>query len=131
MVGRRRDEVPARLQRLQQRFAAWRKSRRRGERIPKTLWRTAARLATEYGLHRVSSVLKLDFYSLQKHVDRQQADSAPPTAAFVELCSPSMPFASECVIELEDGIGSRLRVHLKGAEVPDVLALARGFWDAE
>jgi hypothetical protein len=47
----------------------------------------------------------------------------------VEL--PSMPLASECVIEFEDGAGASMRVHLKGTDLPDVLALGRSFWNAE
>ena len=42
-----------------------------------------------------------------------------------------MSLASECVIEFEDGGGAVMRVHLKGTEVPDVLALGRSFWNAE
>ena len=38
---------------------------------------------------------------------------------------------SECVIELEDATGSRMRVHVKGQDIPDVLALSRSFWNAD
>jgi hypothetical protein len=51
MDGRKVREVPARLLRLEQRFAGWRKNRRRGERIPASLWRSAAKLAGDYGLN--------------------------------------------------------------------------------
>jgi hypothetical protein len=68
MGGRNSGEVPARLRRLEQRFAAWRKTRVRGERIPPLLWKSAAKLAMDYGLNQTSTVLKLDYYSLKKHV---------------------------------------------------------------
>lgn len=51
MDGRKHSRVPARLQRLEQRFVAWRKTRVRGERIPQLLWNSAAKLAAEYGLN--------------------------------------------------------------------------------
>ena len=35
------------------------------------------------------------------------------------------------VIELEDVAGSRMRVHLKGYGVPDLLALSRSFWNGD
>ena len=127
MRRRKRGEVPARLSRLEQRFAAWRKHRRRGERIPASLWKAAAKLAVDYGLNKTSAVLKLDYYSLKKHVDRSDGGAAA-SSPFVEL--PPMPLASECVIELEDGTGASMRMHLKG-ELPDVLALGRSFWNAE
>jgi len=130
MRGRKRRELPTRLLRLEQRLAAWRKSRAPGERIPKPLWISAAKLAADYGLNQTAKVLKLDYYSLKKHLDRLNTDSGS-SSPFVELPSTSIPLASECVIEFEDGSGASMRVHLKGTEVPDVLALGRSFWDAE
>ena len=127
MVGRKVREVPARLLRLEQRFAGWRKNRRRGERIPASLWKAAAKLAGDYGLNPTATVLKLDYYSLKKQVDRYGIES-PASLPFVQL--PPVPLSSECVIELEDGSGASMRMHLKG-ELPDVLALGRSFWNAE
>jgi len=128
MRGRKRREMPAPLSRLEQRFAAWRKTRVHGERIPQPLWKAAAKLAKDCGLNQTARVLKLDYYSLKKHVDRFGGE-ATAIAPFVEL--PSMPLASECVIEFEDGAGASMRVHLKGTDLPDVLALGRSFWNAE
>lgn len=127
---RKRGEVPAGLLRLERQFARWRKSRKPGQRIPGRLWQAAAKLAEKYGLNQTATVLNLDYYSLKKHVDRPSAGAASGTA-FLELPSAPMAHASECVIEFEDGAGARLRMHLKGTEVPDVLALGRSFWNAE
>ncbi len=128
-VGKR-GRVPARLLRLEQRFAAWRKNRKSRERIPPRLWRSAAKLAADYGLNQTATVLKLDYYSLKKHLDEQHAVTAS-NCAFIELPPAPVAAASECLIEFEDGAGARLRVHLKGADVPDVLALGRSFWNAQ
>jgi hypothetical protein len=130
MRGHKREEMPARFSRLEQRFAAWRQTRKRGERIPPALWKSAAKLAADYGLSRIATRLKLDYYALKKHVDRQSTDDAA-TAAFVALPPASMTLASECLIELEDGQGASLRVRLKGTDVPDVLALGRNFWTGQ
>ena len=35
------------------------------------------------------------------------------------------------LLEFEKPEGSKLRVHLKGVQVPDLLALGAGFWNAE
>jgi hypothetical protein len=75
--------------------------------------------------------LKLDYYSLKKHVDRLIGRAVSSNPAFIELPSVPAEHASECVIELEDGTGASMRVHLKGNDVPDVIALGRSFWDAE
>jgi hypothetical protein len=31
----------------------------------------------------------------------------------------------------EDAAGAKMRVHLKGVEAPDVVALSRSFWEAQ
>ena len=129
MRTQKRSEVPASLSRLGQRFAAWRRTRVLGERIPETLWNSAAKMAAEHGLNRTAHVLKLDYYSLKKRVDG--ASGLTESSTFVELPSSSLSIASECVIELEDATGSRMRVHLKGQNLPDVLALSRSFWNAD
>ena len=129
MRGRKHGPVPAPLLRLQRRFAAWRKIRTPGERIPEQLWKSAAKVAADYGLNRTASVLKLDYYSLKRHVDLL-AESAV-SAAFIELPPAPVVPAHECIIELEDGTGASLRMHCKGTELPDLLALGRSFWNAE
>lgn len=126
-MGVSRRKVPAALARLERRFEAWRESRSVGERIPEPLWKAAVQVAAEHGLNRTASFLKLDYYSLKKRVDRSRASSA----TFVELPSPSFPVTSECVIDMEDRGGARMRVHLKGQQLPDLLPLSRLFWDGE
>ena len=130
MRGRKRREVPAPLLQLEQRFAHWRKSRTPGEGIPNPLWKLAAKLAKEYGLGQTATVLKLDYYSLKRHVDQQAAETTS-SATFIELPTAPVANTSECIIELEDGAGASMRVHLKGTEIPDVLALGRSFWNAD
>ena len=129
MRGGKRGEVPARLLRLKQRFTDWRRTRVQGARIPHRLWKSAAKLAADYGLNQTATVLKLDYYSLKRHVDKQFAET-PSTAAFIELPSIPVSHASECTIEFEDGAGASMRMHLKGTDIPDLLALGRSFWNA-
>lgn len=126
-MGRKRGEVPARLAGLQQRFSAWRSTRTKGERIPDRLWKAAAQLASEFGVNRNAKLLKVDYYQLKKRLDRRAARSKA-SRSFVELSSVPFSPASECVIEFEDALGATMRVHLKGTELPDLLALGRSFW---
>lgn len=128
MRRRKRAEVPASLSRLAQRFGAWRKTRAAGKRIPESLWKAAAKLAVKHGLNPTARALKLDYYALKKRVER--ASRPAPSSTFVEL--PSAPLvSSECVIEWEDAAGARMRVHVKGPNLPDLLALSRSFWNAD
>ncbi len=129
MRRRKRGEVPAPLLRLEERLASWRKTRNPGQRIPERLWKSAAKMAADYGLNQAARVLKLDYYSLKRHMD-QVAESAS-AGAFIELPPAPVVHANECIIELEDGTGASMRVHLKGTEVPDLLAFGRSFWNVE
>jgi len=145
MVGRQCGEIPAELARGRDRFDAWRRRRKAGARIPETLWTLAVKLAEAHGVSRTASTLRLDYHSLKNRVESQASGvtsasgSAPVSGAFVELSSPlpgDFPFPlpgvpGECVVEFEDGAGARLRVHLRGCDVPDVVALGRSFWSGE
>jgi hypothetical protein len=125
----KRSEMPASLSRLARRFAAWRERRVAGQRIPDSLWKSAAEMAAQHGVSRTASVLKLDYYSLKKRV--KDASSSRTSSAFVELPAVPLSMMSECVIEWEDVAGARMRVQLKGQNTLDLLALSRSFWDAE
>ncbi len=130
MSSEKRPKVPACMSRLEKRLTAWRKTRKPGQRIPVSIWKSAAKLATEYGLSRTAVTLKLSYTGLRKHVERMQAD-APSGTPFIELPSSSFPLASECKIEWEDGDGAVMRMHLKGNQIPDALALGKSFWRTE
>ena len=126
-------KAPARLARLEKRFASWRKTRKRGERIPKPLWRAAAKLAAEYGLNATAKALGLDYYALKKRVQEEGARAHrlpqdPSVPTFVEVARPGEASSGECILELEDIGGAKMRVHLKGVEAPDLVALSRSFW---
>ena len=60
--------VPASLSHLEQRFAAWRAKRAVGQRIPESLWKSAAEVAAQHGVSRTASLLKLDYYALKKRI---------------------------------------------------------------
>ena len=127
MAVRRRGEIPSALVRAQERFEAWRRKRQAGDRIPKTLWALAVKLAEVHGVSRTATLLKLDYHALKNRVETRDSDSA----TFVELSAPTPIVPGECVIEFEDGLGASLRVHLRGCDAPDVVALGRMFRGAE
>ena len=136
MAGRKLGDVPADLRRARQRFAVWRRGRTTGSRIPEPLWTLATELATVHGLHRTASVLGLDYYSLKQRAESSYCLDQRTPAAFVELSPPSLPLSSpssprECLLEFENGLGAKMRVHLKGHDAPDLASLCRSFWDAE
>jgi len=128
-----RAEVPSRLQHVQRRFAEWRQGHRVRSRIPESLWAAAVELGHKYGINRTARALRLDYYSLKGRVE-QSAAVAPEDpegaalATFLELSPRASVVTGECILELEDPGGAKMRVHLKGHEMPDLTALARSLW---
>jgi hypothetical protein len=135
MATRKAQEIPAPLENTRRRFERWRQTGRGKSRIPEALWEAAARMAERYGLARTASVLRLDYYRLKKRLGENAVHSSETRPAakktFVELPASLRPAPAECVVELEDAAGGRMRIHLKGAEAPDLAALSRSFWRGE
>ncbi len=127
-MARKRREIPARMARLKQRLEAWRKQRARGERIPNTLWKAAAKCAAGHGVSSTATTLKINYHTLQRHVQLLAApsssDSSPEPNAFVELPT----FTSGCTVELENRAGDKMRVHVNGTPTADLMALTSSFW---
>jgi hypothetical protein len=99
------------------------------------------KLAEAHGVSRTASALRLDYHALKNRVAGKNCDSSSVTPTFIELTpspltpspltpSPLTP-STECVVEFEDGSGARMRVHLRGGHVPDLVALGRSFWSGE
>jgi len=137
-MGRSENSQQApRLLRLAQQFATWRAQRSFGTRIPDRLWAAAVKAAASYGVHQTAKALRLDYYAIQRRVQsngsqRDTTRAEDPLPAFVELPASTLATAAgECILEFEKPEGSKLRVHLKGVQVPDLLALGAGFWNAE
>jgi hypothetical protein len=62
-------ELPARLERVRQRFERWRRTRQVGARIPEALWVSAVKAAGRYGVHRTARALSVDYYALKRRVE--------------------------------------------------------------
>lgn len=117
------------LRDAESRFKRWRQSRNRGARIPAALWRCAVDAAREYGVSKVARVLGVDYYGLKERMESAPEPSEPDCVGGGFLEIPLLrSSASECVFELEDGEGVRLRVALKGAVPVELESLARTFW---
>ena len=155
MSNRKTDELPAWLARTRERFERWRRARVGRPPIPDPLWASAVRLARRYGIYRTARALGVDYYSLKGRVegeagppqcrsskgsaarknlpptkstcDKESAENAAP--AFLELTAAGS--GGECLVELENAAGGRMRIHLKGVNPPDLVALSRTFWGTE
>ena len=137
MGTREARDLPARLNRVRQRFERWRRTREVRSRIPEPLWATAVKAAGTYGIHRTARALRVDYYALKKRLEGSPAVTASRTpeegsgATFFEVPAPVWAGPGECTMELEDAGGAKLRVHLKGFGAPDLAELSRSFWQSE
>lgn len=127
MGARMRGEAAPDLARAEERFRAWRRVRKIGARIPESLWTLAVQLVEKHGVGRTASALGLDYYALKKRAASADSGSRSTSPAFVELPASSLIAARECVIEIEDGAGTTMRMHLKGYEASEVAVVGRSF----
>jgi len=130
MAKMRPGVVPAEVRRVREQFEGWRTGKQPRERIPAVLWSAAARLCRTYSVHRVSRWLRVNYAALQKRAGgraKARADEAKP--AFVEWGLPAgiLPSApsAEYVVELASRGDGPQRIHMRGASVAEVAALAR------
>ncbi len=123
--------LPAKLARGRRRFESWRSTHKPPTRLPERLWALAAELAREYGLNKTARTLRLDYNCLKKRIELPVSDkTSKPIAApqFLELLTSGTNSTVECVIECEDAKGARIRIHIKGGELPDLAALGSCLW---
>jgi hypothetical protein len=123
--------IPTELEELSRQIEQWRHTRPYRMPMPETLWRLAANVARQHGLARVARFTRLDYYSLKEWIEvLKQSSSAASVVkpTFIELQPLPVNPVSECTIELEHPRGRRMRIHIKGAPMPDVAALSRTLW---
>ena len=124
--------IPEPIAQLQRQFDEFRSTRPRRARLPEPLWQSAVELARQHGLYSVAHPLRLDYVQLKKRlggVGLSRKKAAKP--AFVELIASHPATMSECVIEFESSIGSKMRIQWKGSSTPDWASLLRAWREAE
>jgi hypothetical protein len=133
----RLEGVPADVQRLHERFGRWRANKGAGpEPIPSKLWEAAVKLCRAHGVSRVSRWLRLHHATLKKRLGRRTAPrSVRPQPRFVEWRLPAggLPgsAAAEYVVEVPSPEDGAQRIHVRGASISEVAALARALRAAE
>ncbi len=116
---------------VQAQFAAWRKIRKSRGPIPETLWDAAISLAGSYSIHQISKELRLNYTALKDRVkaSRNAIPKKAPQATFVELPPLIQPVPiEEFSLDLENEVGAKMRIHVKGHTGIDLLVLTQTFW---
>ena len=125
------ERTAAGLAEVRAELQAWRRQRRKGDRIPEEVWRRAARAVRQYGLNPVSRALHLDYYQLKRwagSVDGPGAASHGPV--FVEVKGAAGETGLACVVELEKGNGARMRICVRDPVAVDWGKLKEAFLGA-
>ena len=116
------------IEKVLERFEEWRKTRKRGTKIPEDLWAAAVKLADTYSLTEICQWLKVEFNHLKKRVEHSQAIVQNSSADFVELNLSRIVSGPEYVIEVERPDGARMRISVKGAVDTGLIEAAKTFW---
>jgi hypothetical protein len=128
---------------LKRQFEQWRAARKGRDRIPAALWAGAVDAVEQHGAYRVAAELRLDYAVLKQRAGLStKTGKAPSTALmpkFVEVFaaggSPTSALSlaaaqAQCVVELDNAHGARMRVELNGDAVAGLSVLCSAFWAA-
>ncbi len=119
------------LEEVRDQFEHWRRSREKRSVIPDALWQAAILLFPKYSFCQISKALRLNYTDLKHRVEARRStfeQSTVPEPAFVELGLSGPIHPAECLVEMEDAFGAKMRMHFKGTIGFDLLELGKVFW---
>ena len=118
------------LSEVKEQFKIWRRTRKSPRPIPEQLWQAAVSLTATHFISQISKELVLDYSALKKRVPIKKKDRSakmnPP--GFIELNLEPPASVSECMVEMQDILGAKMRMHFRGQPDVDLLELAKAFW---
>ena len=115
---------------VRRQFEEWRGQRKRGCRIPKQLWQAAVQLSERHSTGEIAAVLGLNLDRLEQQIQSLRRIPRPERTGGMEFVSVgTLSGVATTVVELENGSGRRLKVHLVGAETTMVAEVAKALWE--
>ena len=118
------------LSEVKEQFKIWRRTRKSPRPIPEQLWQAAVSLTATHSISQISKELVVDYSSLKRRVAAKNKSTAvrrgPP--GFIELKIEPPVAVSECIFEIEDHHGAKMRMHIRGKTEFEPLELAKAFW---
>lgn len=121
-------QLPASIERVRSQFEEWRAHKgNRRDRIPERLWTAAAEAAQRHGVHAVSRAVRIEHSALRRRVEagRSMVNDA---AAFIEMDNAAVSVG--CIIELEKGNGTRMRICVHDGAAVDWSRMKEAFLGA-
>jgi hypothetical protein len=130
MASKNYSTPPCSLSEVKEQFKNWRRTRKSPRPIPEQLWEAAVSLTAKHSVSQISKELVVDYSALKKRVLIKKKDAAdkmsPP--GFIELNFEPAAAVSECIVEMQDIGGAKMRMHFRGKTDFDLLELAKAFW---
>ena len=118
------------LSEVKAQFKNWRRTRKSPRPIPEQLWQAAVNLTAAHTVSQISKELVVDYSALKKRVlikNKDGADKMSPPG-FIEVNLEPPAAVSECIVEMQDIGGAKMRMHFRGKTDFDLLELAKAFW---
>ena len=117
------------LSEVKEQFKIWRKTRNSPRPIPEKLWNAAVSLSANHTVSQIAEELIIDHDDLKKACAKKKKlrKKAPPPT-FIELDVEQPPAVSECIVEMQDILGAKMRMHFRGKTDIDLLEFVEIFW---
>lgn len=122
-------QLPVAVERVCGQFAQWRAHKSKRDRIPERLWHAAVAVARRHGVHAVSRALRLEHSALRRRVEAT-ARGMGDAAAFIELDNEPTAESVGCIVELEKGNGTRMRICVRDGAAVDWARMKEAFLGA-
>ncbi len=117
------------LNEVKEQFKNWRRTRKNPWPIPAKLLKAAVSLTANYTVRQISEELIVDYDDLKEACKKpKKVGKKAPAATFIELDFQQAANESECVVEMENILGAKMRMHFRGKAEMDLLELAKAFW---
>ena len=121
------------LSEVKEQFKIWRRTRKSPRPIPDKLWQAAVSLTATHSISKISKELVLDYGTLKRRVPIKKKSTANKTSApsFIELNLEPPATVSECMVEMQNTLGAKMRMHFRGKPDFNLLELAKVFWSKQ
>jgi hypothetical protein len=133
MASKKYPTTRPNLSEVKEQFKIWRRTRKSPQPIPEQLWQAAVSLTATHSISQISKELVLDYSDLKKRVPLKKKSPADKTRApgFIELNLEPPAAVSECMVEMQDSLGAKMRMHFRGKPDFDLLELTKAFWSKQ
>jgi hypothetical protein len=118
------------LEEVEDLFKNWRRTRKSHKPVPRRLLEAATGLTADYPIPAIAKRLLLDPAILKRRALAERAQPADPGStapAFFELAIGDHGVDYECTMEMEDKIGTKMKMHVRDVRSLDLYEICRAF----